>query len=90
MLFYGEIKKSIVFGWKNYLMGTHYETPHMARRYIFTRYGSYIFSGHLAGILVGLLYIKGPLKSVMDSFMPAGKILLCSVSLQHHKENCVK
>lgn len=29
------------------------------------------FTGHLAGILVGLLYIKGPLKAVMDSFMPA-------------------
>lgn len=29
------------------------------------------FTGHLAGILVGLLYVKGPLKTVMDSFMPA-------------------
>ncbi|XP_060079371.1 rhomboid-related protein 4-like [Ylistrum balloti] len=28
------------------------------------------FTGHLAGILVGLLYIKGPLKPLMDSFVP--------------------
>ncbi|XP_033761124.1 rhomboid-related protein 4-like [Pecten maximus] len=28
------------------------------------------FTGHLAGILVGLLYIKGPLKTLMDSFVP--------------------
>lgn len=28
------------------------------------------FTGHLAGILVGMLYIKGPLKSIMDSFFP--------------------
>ncbi|XP_069104289.1 rhomboid-related protein 4-like [Argopecten irradians] len=27
------------------------------------------FTGHLAGILVGLLYIKGPLKMLMDAFM---------------------
>lgn len=26
------------------------------------------FTGHLAGILVGLLYVKGPLKSLMDMF----------------------
>ena len=25
------------------------------------------FTGHLAGILVGLLYVKGPLKTIMDS-----------------------
>lgn len=24
------------------------------------------FTGHLAGILVGLAYVKGPLKSIMD------------------------
>lgn len=28
------------------------------------------FTGHLAGILVGLLYIKGPLKPLMDSILP--------------------
>lgn len=28
------------------------------------------FTGHLAGILVGLLYIKGPLKPLMDSVIP--------------------
>lgn len=28
------------------------------------------FTGHLAGILVGLLYTKGPLKQIMDSFWP--------------------
>ncbi|XP_021355113.1 rhomboid-related protein 4-like, partial [Mizuhopecten yessoensis] len=28
------------------------------------------FTGHLAGILVGLLYIKGPLKALMDSLVP--------------------
>ncbi|XP_060580704.1 rhomboid-related protein 4-like [Ruditapes philippinarum] len=28
------------------------------------------FTGHLAGILVGMLYIKGPLKFIMDSFWP--------------------
>ncbi|XP_052784201.1 rhomboid-related protein 4-like [Mya arenaria] len=27
------------------------------------------FTGHLAGILVGVLYIKGPLKMIMDGFM---------------------
>lgn len=27
------------------------------------------FVGHLAGILVGMLYIKGPLKMIMDSFL---------------------
>jgi len=30
-------------------------------------------SGHLAGIIVGLLYIKGPLKYVLDSVIPPGK-----------------
>lgn len=30
------------------------------------------FVGHLAGILVGLLYIKGPLKPLMDSVIPPG------------------
>lgn len=30
------------------------------------------FTGHLAGILVGLLYIKGPLKMIMDSFIQPG------------------
>ena len=29
----------------------------------------FVCAGHLAGILVGLLYIKGPLKPLMDSFM---------------------
>ena len=26
------------------------------------------FTGHLAGIIVGLLYVKGPLKNIMESF----------------------
>ncbi|XP_067668931.1 rhomboid-related protein 4-like isoform X1 [Haliotis asinina] len=30
------------------------------------------FTGHLAGIVVGLLYIKGPLKTIMDGFVPPG------------------
>ena len=29
-------------------------------------------TGHLAGILVGLMYIKGPLKMVMDSVLAPG------------------
>jgi ABC-type uncharacterized transport system permease subunit len=32
-----------------------------------------LFVGHLAGILVGLLYIKGPLKPLMDSIIPPSK-----------------
>lgn len=32
------------------------------------------FVGHLAGILVGLAYVKGPLKTIMDSFLSAGKM----------------
>lgn len=28
------------------------------------------FTGHLAGILVGMMYIKGPLKPIMDSILP--------------------
>ena len=31
-------------------------------------------TGHLAGILVGLLYVKGPLKWIMDIFLQAGKV----------------
>ncbi|KAL5005392.1 hypothetical protein ScPMuIL_018848 [Solemya velum] len=30
------------------------------------------FTGHLAGILVGLLYVKGPLKNIMDIVLPSG------------------
>ncbi|KAL3847657.1 hypothetical protein ACJMK2_018558 [Sinanodonta woodiana] len=30
------------------------------------------FTGHLAGILVGLMYTKGPLKAIMDSFISPG------------------
>ena len=29
----------------------------------------FVCAGHLAGILVGLLYIKGPLKPLMDSLV---------------------
>lgn len=32
------------------------------------------FVGHLAGILVGLLYIKGPLKTIMDSFLQPAEV----------------
>lgn len=30
------------------------------------------FTGHLAGILVGMMYVKGPLKSIMDTVSGAG------------------
>ncbi|XP_077988013.1 rhomboid-related protein 4-like [Glandiceps talaboti] len=34
------------------------------------------FTGHLAGILVGLAYVKGPLKSIMDMFLrPEGTVV---------------
>lgn len=33
---------------------------------------SFFSTGHLAGILVGLLYVKGPLKSLMDTLIPSG------------------
>ena len=33
------------------------------------------FTGHLAGILVGLMYVKGPLKYVMDTVSGAGEFL---------------
>lgn len=42
------------------------------------------FTGHLAGILVGLMYVKGPLKYIMDTVSGAGehpKIIL------HHRHN---
>ena len=45
----------------------------------------FVCAGHLAGILVGLLYIKGPLKPLMDSFiLPASG--LCSRS---HCSQCL-
>ena len=31
------------------------------------------FTGHLAGILVGLMYVKGPLKYIMDTVSGAGE-----------------
>ena len=35
------------------------------------------FTGHLAGILVGLLYVKGPLKSIMDAVAGVGRLGEC-------------
>ncbi|CAH1781535.1 unnamed protein product [Owenia fusiformis] len=31
------------------------------------------FTGHLAGILVGLAFVKGPLRAIMDFFVPTGR-----------------
>lgn len=30
-----------------------------------------IYQGHLAGILVGLMYLYGPLKQIIDSLVPS-------------------
>jgi len=40
---------------------------------LFDHFITVLFVGHLAGILVGLLYIKGPLKPLMDSIIPPSK-----------------
>ena len=44
------------------------------------------FTGHLAGILVGMMYVKGPLKYIMDAISGAGKyFMLCTswLKLEH-------
>lgn len=39
------------------------------------------FTGHLAGIIVGMLYVKGPLKSIMNGIARTGKLLFFKIQL---------
>ncbi|KAL4220572.1 Rhomboid-related protein 4 [Mactra antiquata] len=61
--------------WNRILLGTlvHSDDMHLYYNMVSMLWkGSSLerrFKSHLAGILVGLMYIKGPLKTIMDSFM---------------------